>query len=161
MAEDGVPGRPVARVRVRESLVRRQRPDRGGACSPRNHWPRSRHEETVMDSWDIRSLAIEPHHPQVLRSDDETRAIAILLPGGEELQEHQVHERSYLVVADGEIEISQDGDSVTGGSGFLSHFEPSERWTVRALSDARLVLVLAPWPGVGHPSRVMQARAQD
>jgi hypothetical protein len=24
---------------------------------------------------------------------------------------------------------------------------------VRAVSDARLVLVLAPWPGVGHPSR--------
>jgi len=114
-----------------------------------------------MDSWDIRSLAIEPHRPQVLRSDDETRAIAILLPSGEELQEHQVHERAYLMVADGEIEISQDGNTVTGGSGFLSHFEPSERWTVRALSDARLVLVLAPWPGVGHPSRVTQARAQN
>jgi hypothetical protein len=24
---------------------------------------------------------------------------------------------------------------------------------VRAISDARLVLVLAPWPGEGHPSR--------
>ena len=48
-----------------------------------------------MESWDIRSLEIEPHRPQVLRSDDETRAIAILLPAGEELQEHQVHERAY------------------------------------------------------------------
>jgi len=114
-----------------------------------------------MDSWDIRSLAIEPHHPQVLRSDEETRAIAILLLSGEELQEHQVHERTYLVVAEGEIEISQDGNSVTGGSGFLSHFEPGERRTVRAVSDARLVLVLAPWPGMGHPSRVTRARAQD
>jgi hypothetical protein len=36
----------------------------------------------------------------------------------------------------------------------LAHFEPNERRTVRALSDARLVLVLAPWPGVGHPSWV-------
>jgi quercetin dioxygenase-like cupin family protein len=113
-----------------------------------------------MESWDIRSLAIEPHHPQVLRSDDETRAIAIRLPSGEELQEHQVHERAYLLVADGEIEISQDSNSVTGGTGFLSQFEPNERWTVRALSDARLVLVLAPWPGVGHPSRLAQPRAQ-
>jgi redox-sensitive bicupin YhaK (pirin superfamily) len=111
-----------------------------------------------MESWDIRSLEIEPHRPQVLRSDDETRAIAILLPAGEQLQEHQVHERAYLVVADGEIEISDSGDgSVTGGTGFISHFEPNERWTVRALSDARLVLVLAPWPGVGHPSRVAAA----
>ena len=113
-----------------------------------------------MESWDIRSLAIEPHHPQVLRSDDETRAIASLLPSGEALQEHQVHERAYLSVANGEIEISQDGNSVTGASGFLSHFAASERSTVRALSDARLVPVLAPWPGVGHPSRVAQARAQ-
>lgn len=106
-----------------------------------------------MESWDIRSLPIEPHHPQVLRSDDESRAIAIRLPAGEQLQEHQVHERTYLVVADGEIEVAQDGRAVTAGAGFLAHFEPNERRTVRAVSDARLVLVLAPWPGEGHPSR--------
>jgi quercetin dioxygenase-like cupin family protein len=106
-----------------------------------------------MESWDICSLSIEPHHPQVLRSDEESRAIAIRLPAGEELQEHQVHERTWLLVAGGEIEISTDAHKVTGGAGFLSHFAPNERRTVRALSDARVVLVLAPWPGVGHPSR--------
>src|SRR5947209_20514033 len=106
-----------------------------------------------METWDIRSMAIEQHDPQVLRSDDETRAIAIHLPAGEELQEHQVHERSYMLVADGEVEISGDGKNVTGGAGFLSHFAPNERRTVRATSDARLLLVLAPWPGAGHPSR--------
>jgi quercetin dioxygenase-like cupin family protein len=111
-----------------------------------------------MESWDIRSLDVEPHRPQVLRSDDEIRAIAIRLPGGEELQEHQVHERAYLLVADGEIEIRDDGSSVKGGTGFLSHFEPNERRTVRALTDALLVLVLAPWPGIGHPSRVPDDR---
>ena len=105
-----------------------------------------------METWDIRSLEIEPHRPQVLRSDAETRAIAIQLPAGEELQEHQVHERAYLLVADGEIEVSDNGRSVSGGPGFLSHFEPGERHTVKAISSARLVLVLAPWPGVGHPS---------
>jgi quercetin dioxygenase-like cupin family protein len=89
----------------------------------------------------------------VLRSDDETRAIAIRLPAGEELQEHQVHERAYLLVADGQVEISQDAETVTGGAGSVSHFEPNERRTVKALSDARLVLVLSPWPGVGHPSQ--------
>jgi quercetin dioxygenase-like cupin family protein len=106
-----------------------------------------------METWDIRSLAIEAHKPQVLRSDEETRAIAIHLPAGEELQEHQVHERAYLLVADGEIEISHGGESAGGGTGFLAHFEPNERRTVKALSDALLVLVLSPWPGVGHPSR--------
>jgi quercetin dioxygenase-like cupin family protein len=106
-----------------------------------------------MESWDIRSLEIEPHRPVVLRSDEESRAIAIRLPAGEELQEHQVHERAYLLVADGRIEVSQDGTTVAGGAGFLSHFAPNERRTVRAVTEARLLLVLAPWPGVGHPSR--------
>jgi quercetin dioxygenase-like cupin family protein len=106
-----------------------------------------------MESWDIRSMEIEPRQPLVLRSDEETRAIAIRLEAGEELSEHQVHERAYLLVADGSVEIDNDGSTVTGDAGFLSHFEPNERRTVRALSDTRLVLVLAPWPGVGHPSR--------
>ena len=106
-----------------------------------------------METWDIRSLSIEPHQPKVLRSDAETRAIAIHLPAGEELQEHQVHERTYLLVAHGDIEISQNGRVESGGPGLLSHFEPNERRRVKAISDARLVLVLAPWPGVGHPSR--------
>lgn len=109
-----------------------------------------------MDSWDIRSLDVKPHQPQVLRSDDETRAIAINLPGGELLQEHQVHERAYLVVVDGQVEVQQNGSSgrtETGGPGFLVHFEPNERHEVRAGSDARLLLILSPWPGEGHPSR--------
>ncbi len=111
-------------------------------------------QEDHLETWDIAALPIEPHKPQVLRSDEETRAIVILLPAGEELAEHQVHERAYLVVADGEIEVSTDGGhSVRGGPGFLSHFEPAERHAIKAISDARLLLVLAPWPGEGHPSR--------
>lgn len=106
-----------------------------------------------MDTFDIRSLDIEPHRPIVLRSDDETRAIAINLPGGEQLQEHQVHERAYLIVADGEVEIVQNGASTGGGPGFVAHFEPNERREVRAKGDALLVLILAPWPGKGHPRR--------
>ncbi len=39
-----------------------------------------------MESWDVPSLAIEPRRPQVLRSDDETRSIAIRLRSGEELK---------------------------------------------------------------------------
>jgi quercetin dioxygenase-like cupin family protein len=112
-----------------------------------------------MDTWDIGSLEIEHRHPQVLRSDDETRAIAVRLPAGESLTEHQVHERAYLVVADGEVEIEDGGgQSVRGGAGLLCHFAPNERRSVRAVSDARLVMVLAPWPGEGHPSRLAQAQ---
>jgi quercetin dioxygenase-like cupin family protein len=106
-----------------------------------------------MDTWDVASLQVQPRQPEVLRSDDETRVIAINLPGGERLQEHQVHERAWLVVAAGEIEVEQGGETVTGGPGFLAHFEPGERHEVRATSDARLILLLSPWPGDGHPSR--------
>jgi quercetin dioxygenase-like cupin family protein len=106
-----------------------------------------------LDTWDIASRDIEPHHPEVLRSDDETRVIAIDLPAGEELQDHQVHERAYLFVACGEVEVAQGERSVAGGPGLLAHFEPNERHEVRATSDARVVLLLSPWPGEGHPSR--------
>ena len=105
-----------------------------------------------MDTWDIASLDVQPRQPAVLRSDDETRVIAINLPAGEELREHQVHERAWLMVADGEIEVDQGGESVSGGPGFLAHFEPAERHGVRAKSDSRLILLLSPWPGEGHPS---------
>lgn len=106
-----------------------------------------------MESWDIRSMQVEPHKPQVLRSSDEARSIAINLPAGEELQEHQVHERAWLVVGAGEVEVEQDGSTVAGGAGFVAHFDPNERHVVRAASDAHLLLFLAPWPGEGHPSQ--------
>jgi quercetin dioxygenase-like cupin family protein len=90
----------------------------------------------------------------VLRSDSEGRAIVINLPAGEELGEHQVHERSWIVVVDGEVEVEAAGSgTVRGGPGFLVHAEPRERNEIRAVSDARLVMVLVPWPGQGHPSQ--------
>ena len=106
-----------------------------------------------MRHWDLRALDVQAHHPEVLDSQDEGRTIVIHLPAGERLQEHQVHERAWLVVVDGEIEISQDAESVTGGSGALAIFDPAEPHEVRATQDARLLLLLAPWPGEGHPSR--------
>ena len=105
-----------------------------------------------MESWDIRSLNLEAHHPQVLLTDSESRAIGIHLPAGEEMQEHEVHENTFLFVADGEIEIAQDGDTTQAGPGFLAHFGPHERRLVRARADARLVLVLAPYPAPGRRS---------
>ena len=103
-----------------------------------------------MDSWDIRSLDVQPHNPKVLRTDKEARVIAINLPAGEQLQEHRTHERAYLIVLDGEIELSNGGQSQTGGVGFLAHFEPKEDRTVSAKQDALLALILGPWPGEGH-----------
>jgi quercetin dioxygenase-like cupin family protein len=107
-----------------------------------------------VDIWHVPDFAIEPHHPQVLRSDDgAARAVAIVLPEGDKLQEHETHEHTYLAVASGELEIVKDGGSERAGPGTLAHFSPGERREVRATAETRLILLLAPWPGEGHPSR--------
>lgn len=106
-----------------------------------------------MQTWDLRTLAVEPRKPEILQSArGEGRSIALHLPAGESLQEHEVHERAYVVVTDGAVEITDAaGRPVRGGPGFLAVFEPGERHEVRAREDARLLLILAPWPGAGHP----------
>ena len=60
-----------------------------------------------MRNWDISTLDVQPHNPTVLDSEQEGRAIVIHLPSGERLQQHQVHERAWLLVVSGEIEISE------------------------------------------------------
>jgi quercetin dioxygenase-like cupin family protein len=107
-----------------------------------------------METWDLTALAVEPHQPEVLASADEGRAIAIQLPAGEALDEHQVHERAWLVVVDGRVELAEPGgDTVDGGSGLFAAWDPAERHEVRAVEDSRLLLILTPWPGEGHPSQ--------
>jgi quercetin dioxygenase-like cupin family protein len=107
----------------------------------------------VDKHWDLRSLVVDPHRPVILHSArGQARSVALQLPAGELLQDHQVHERAHLVVVEGEVELSRGGgESVTGGPGHFAVFDPGERHEVRARSDARLLLVLAPWPGEGHP----------
>ena len=81
-----------------------------------------------MEHWDLRTLDVEPHQPKILHSArGEARSILINLPAGEELQEHEVHERAYLIVVEGEVEVRNDGASVSGGAGFAAVFDPHER----------------------------------
>jgi quercetin dioxygenase-like cupin family protein len=89
----------------------------------------------------------------VLHSDHEGRTILINLPAGDELGEHRVHERSWVIVVEGEIEVENATGSEKGGVGFLAHIDPNEGNEIRAVADARLIMVLAPWPGAGHPSQ--------
>ncbi len=105
-----------------------------------------------MQHWDLRTLEVQPHQPQILQSDrGDSRSILINLPSGEALQEHQVHERAHLVVIDGEVEVDRSGEVISASAGTFAVFDPHEPHEVRAKSDARLLLVLAPWPGSGHP----------
>jgi redox-sensitive bicupin YhaK (pirin superfamily) len=105
-----------------------------------------------VQSWNLTELeapggAIDP---QVLSTDDGARAIAIRLEAGQALNDHQVRERAWLVVVEGEAEI-RSGDAVVGGGvGTLATFAPGERHAVSSGSGARLLLLLAPWPGDGH-----------
>src|SRR4249920_3239567 len=105
-----------------------------------------------MQSWDLKTVGVDPHQPEILASADDARTILLSLPAGEELQEHEVHERARIVVIDGEVDVSlPSGESLSGSSGHLLEFEPGERHTVAARSDSRLLLILSPWPGDGHP----------
>jgi quercetin dioxygenase-like cupin family protein len=105
-----------------------------------------------MQSWNLKAVEAEPHQPQILASADDARTVLLNLPAGEELQEHEVHERARVVVVDGEVEVTTPaGEKAEAASGHLFEFAPGERHTVLARSDARLLLVLSPWPGDGHP----------
>jgi quercetin dioxygenase-like cupin family protein len=104
-----------------------------------------------MESWDLKTVEVEAHQPRILASADDARTIFLHLPAGEELQEHEVHERARVIVVDGEVEVTTDGDSNSASAGHLFEFDPGERRTVVARSDARLLMVLSPWPGDGHP----------
>jgi quercetin dioxygenase-like cupin family protein len=105
-----------------------------------------------VNSWDLKSLDLRPRLPEILSSSADARAIALELRSGESLAEHEVHERAWLIVLDGQVEVSAaGGGQATGGAGLVVEFEPGERHEVAATADARLLLLLTPWPGRGHP----------
>jgi len=105
-----------------------------------------------MQNWDLKSVEAEPHQPRILASAEDARTIVLNLPAGEELQEHEVHERARIVVVDGEVDVTMPtGQHVAAAAGHLFEFDPAERHTIAAKSDARLLLILSPWPGDGHP----------
>jgi quercetin dioxygenase-like cupin family protein len=104
-----------------------------------------------MQNWDLKTVEAEPHQPTILASAEDARTIMLNLPAGEELQEHEVHERARVIVVDGEVEVTANGEAVPARAGHLFEFDPGERRTIAARSGARLLLILSPWPGDGHP----------
>jgi hypothetical protein len=105
-----------------------------------------------VQSWDLKALDLKPRLPEILSSSDDARAIVLDLAAGEILSDHEVHERAWLVVLDGEVEITTPaGGHACGEAGLLIELAPGERNEVRAAVKARLLLLLTPWPGSGHP----------
>lgn len=107
-----------------------------------------------MDFWDLAALDVRPHEPQVLDSHDgAARVLALALPAGDQLQEHEVHEHAWLHVHHGAVEVALPGEQPRRAeAGALVHWQPGERHAVTSVEDALLLLFLAPWPGKGHPS---------
>jgi quercetin dioxygenase-like cupin family protein len=105
-----------------------------------------------MDDWDLKSPAWSPHHPEILSSSDGGRAILLDLPAGEMLQDHQVHEGAWITLVYGEVRITnRTNQTIDAQPGTLVQFAPQERHEVKALANSRLLLLLTPWPGPGHP----------
>ena len=105
-----------------------------------------------------RNLDVEPQQPGSSTPRRRAGRSSSTFRPANSLEEHQVHERAWLVVLGGTIEIDgPDGESAQGGPGLLAVFDPNERHEVRATEDARLLLLLSPWPGEGHPSNALDS----
>jgi quercetin dioxygenase-like cupin family protein len=88
--------------------------------------------------------------PVVLQSSDEGRAVLIGLLPGQKLGDHQVKEHAFIVVVDGTARIEAGGETLEADAGTMVAFDPDERRLVASESGAKLLLLLAPWPGEGH-----------
>src|SRR5471030_1473390 len=102
-----------------------------------------------MQHWKLNEIETPAgsRSPAVLRSlEGESRVVLIGLDPGQELGEHQVKESALLLVVDGRVR----DDSGDAGVGELFRFDPDERHSVTSDDGARLLLLLAPWPGEGH-----------
>ena len=112
-----------------------------------------------MRSWRLPEIETPDgsRSPVVLHSSDEGRAVLIGLLPGQELGDHQVKEHAFLVVVDGNARIEAGGETLDAGVGTMVSFDPDERHVVASESGAKILLMLTPWPGVGHyrgdPSR--------
>jgi quercetin dioxygenase-like cupin family protein len=88
--------------------------------------------------------------PVVLHSSEEARAVLIGLNPGQQLGDHQVKEHAFLVVVDGSVQIEAGGETLEADAGTFVKFEPDERHVVASDPGAKILLLLAPWPGEGH-----------
>ena len=63
---------------------------------------------------------------------------------------HQVKEAAFVLLVSGEARVEAGGDAQRAVAGDLFRFEPDERHSISSEGGARILLMLAPWPGDGH-----------
>jgi quercetin dioxygenase-like cupin family protein len=105
-----------------------------------------------VQSWNLREIETPggSRSPVVLESGEAARAVLIVLEPGQELGDHEVKERAFLLVVDGSVRVEAGGEELRAEPGALIAFEPEERRTVSSPDGSRILLFLAPWPGLGH-----------
>jgi quercetin dioxygenase-like cupin family protein len=105
-----------------------------------------------MQHWDLQEIEMPggSRSPVVLRSDEAARALLIGLEPGQRLGEHQVKEHALVSVVDGTVRVESGGETVEGGPGSFFFFDADERRSISTDGGARILMVLAPWPGEGH-----------
>jgi quercetin dioxygenase-like cupin family protein len=117
---------------------------------------------SYVDDWELTGLAWRPHNPEILSSSEEGRAIVLDIPAGEKLQDHQVHEGAWITIVAGRASITSDGgDTIDAVPGTLVQLAPRERHELSAVADTRVLLLLTPWPGDGHPGAMTLEQKTD
>jgi quercetin dioxygenase-like cupin family protein len=110
------------------------------------------HTLSSVQTWNLRDLDTPggSRSPVVVHSKDEARAVLIGLDPGQALGDHQVHERSWVVVLDGRVRFESGGETMDADAGVLAWFDADERHSISTDEGARILLLFAPWPGKGH-----------
>ena len=105
-----------------------------------------------MQTWNLMEIPAPDgtRDPVVVHSGNEARAVLIVLNPGQVMGDHQVKENAWVTVLEGSVRISSGGESVEATPGMLCRFDPDERHSLASDGGARVLLLLAPWPGEGH-----------
>jgi quercetin dioxygenase-like cupin family protein len=105
-----------------------------------------------VQHWDLLAMPAPEgrRDPIVLHSDDKTRSVLIVLQPGQSLGDHQVKETAWVICVEGSVTVSASGAEAHLRAGGLARFDPDERHALTSGDGARVLLVLAPWPGDGH-----------
>ncbi len=105
-----------------------------------------------MQSWNLREIETPggSRSPVVLRSDSAARAVLVALEPGQRLGDHQVKEGALVSVVEGAVRVESGGNTIEGETGSFFFFDADERRSISTDTGARILLVLAPWPGEGH-----------
>jgi hypothetical protein len=107
-----------------------------------------------MQSWQLDRLRLQANEPQILESgEDGSRVVALLLPGGEVLQEHLLHEYALVFIIRGLLLVGTGASERRLSSSTLIRFEAGEHSEACAITECQLILCSFPASGPEQQSQ--------